>query len=373
VPESTAGGDRVRRDWDLLFVLPNLSLSAGQRFRSERFLICSLNDWRIRKCLRQSEANASGKRLARRYRTVWGDRYQPSVLAFRHQGSPPDAEDLRNYRNACAISTVVHGAAKILTGGQGLTSWSDAFCFSRFMPGHVGILSLDGSSSGYWDTDDLADFRGTSAEVIDAPQHFSVQWDTVLLRRLARLIVTPDLMAEDARQRVFRSLAMAFHASRYPSDGLTATYDLGTRVALWVSAFETLLNPLDRDVTMSQVVAFFNQASWTDSTLARMNHAEFKRSGEVRGRTCFAGALYQRLYSSRNRFLHGSPVHNALLKYRGRPLVRLAPVLFGLALHEYLRHVPIPAKATGWIDDLYFGQGVLEEGLEAARHRPKRR
>src|SRR5262245_51804676 len=43
--------------------------------------------------------------------------------------------------------------------------------------------------------------------------------------------------------RFFRALEVAFHASLFPADGLTSINDVGTRIALWVSAFEVLCHP----------------------------------------------------------------------------------------------------------------------------------
>jgi hypothetical protein len=42
---------------------------------------------------------------------------------------------------------------------------------------------------------------------------------------------------------MFRSLEIAFHALRFPTDALLSVYELGVRIVLWVSAFEVLLYP----------------------------------------------------------------------------------------------------------------------------------
>lgn len=355
----------IKRRWDVLLLLPNLVLPKKTRFATDSYSICRLDDWRAKRCLRPVASNPRAKRIARRYRTVWNKHYVPSVLLGRRRNDEKyPVDDLRNFRNMSAIASVVYANARLLTGSQWLAQWSDSFTFGRFTAGETGIVSLDGSSTGWWDEDDLVKFRGTSAEVVDTPEHFSVQFDRVLFGRLCDVFSTPERMELVERERLFRSLAMAFHAARYPSDGLTVGYDLGVRYALWVSAFEALLNPQDRDIKMPEILRFLERVPWHREDVAATRYWEFNRAGRRVGRTNLAGAIYQRLYKARNLYLHGSPVPERIGVVRRRSLLRLVPVIYGITLHEYLRTASLP------VDDLvdyFWGQGALEEALSACR------
>jgi hypothetical protein len=362
---STRAATPSARVWDLPFVLPNLVLSPGEGLSSSQFSICSLDDPLIKTGLRRTRPNRVGRRIARQYRTAWGKSYVPSVLLVR-AGTLLEEADLPNYRNICAISTIAHGVARTMCGSQWLVTWSDAFCLGRFVPGHGAIVSLAGTSRGYWLEEDLASLRGTTSEVVDGPQHFTAKFDRVLLRNLSAVLVNKRRLTTPDRERIFRSLAVAFHAARYPSDGITNVYDLGTRLALWVSAFEALVNPRDRDVRRSDVLDFLDRAHWCDRRLAHRRHARRNRRKDEPRTTCLAGAIYQRLYTARNRFLHGSPFRVAQLKFRGRLLLTLAPVLFGVALHQFLRQKAPdlcgPNVTEPW-DEVFRGQSALEEAL----------
>jgi hypothetical protein len=358
------------RDWDLVFILPNLSLKPKTRFVASKYSICSLQDWRVARRLRNESYNALAKQLARRYRTVWARRYTPSVLIARRElPDKHNAADLRNFRNICALCTVILATARSLLGGQWLPVWSDFFAFGRFTTGATGIQSLDGSSKGFWDEDDLKKFRGTTAEVVDNPEHFIVDredYDQVLFQRFAKVLNDPSRLSDVDRGKLFRSLSMAFHAARYPSDGLNESYDFGVRLALWVGSFEALLNPRTRDVNKSDVLRFLETISWLKEELAPLRYPERSRAGRRIANTCYAGAIYQILYTARSLFLHGSEADRRALVFRGRNLLMVAPVIYGLALHQYLRSATDPVDD---VSDYFFSQGTLEDALIASKRR----
>jgi hypothetical protein len=361
-----------KRNWDLLLVLPNLSLGQRESMRSTAFEICSLANWRIKNSLRLKASNAVAKRIARKYRSVWGRQYKPAVLIARASATNQySGQHLRDFRNVCAIAAVVGAHSQSLQGhggmGSWLVRWSDSFVLGRFVAGHTGVLSLDGSSTGYWTEDHLDTFRGTALETVDTPEHFSLSISKILYMRLRLLLDEPGRLSDTPREQLFRSLAMAFHAARYPSDGLTESYDLGVRVALWVGAFEALLNPKKHDVSKATILRFFDAIPWEQTSLGAGRYPEFNKSKRRIGRTCFAGAVYQRLYYARNQFLHGSETNSRILRLRGRNLLQVAPVIFGLALSQFVKSATDPVDEY---EEYFWGQGDLEKALEASRKRP---
>jgi hypothetical protein len=229
------------------------------------------------------------------------------------------------------------------------------------------VLSLDGLSKGYWDVDQLVSFRGTATETVDTPEHFSLATNKVLFKRVRLLLDEPQRLGNSEREQIFRSLAMAFHAARYPSDGLTESYDLGVRVALWVGAFEALLNSKRHDISKGGILRFLESIPWDRPSLARIRYPEFNKAKKVVGKTCYAGAVYQKLYNARNQFLHGSETTATALRLRGRNLLQIAPVVFGLALIQLITPVTDPIDEY---EDYFLGRGDLDKALEASRKWP---
>jgi hypothetical protein len=132
---------------------------------------------------------------------------------------------------------------------------------------------------------------------------------------------------------MFRALEVAFHAGLFPADGLTSINDVGTRLALWVSAFEVLCHP-GGSVNKRHVQGVISGAPFTDRLLLA------KRFTVTYGGRTFPAtlpeALYDDLYWARNQFLHGMPVRPAALHYRRSNkyarLADVAPVLFNSAV-----------------------------------------
>jgi hypothetical protein len=231
--------------------------------------------------------------------------------------------------------------------------WSDQFRFGYFTPGHNGwIQTLDGAVRG---TDDEIPAMQPDAQFGD-PARWTVRTDDPLLRRLFTCWRQCYLQNRHRRRfrRLFRSLEVAFHASLFPADGLTSINDIGTRLALWVSAFEVLCHPLARSITKRDVQAFLQSAPFDRRELLDLRYSVLYQ--RVRYRATLPAALYDDLYWSRNQFLHGMPVASSALHYRQSPmyvpLIQVAPVLYSAAIVSFLAgvrigHGPLTRLALG--------------------------
>jgi hypothetical protein len=95
------------------------------------------------------------------------------------------------------------------------------------------------------DGERLRKLRTYAAPHMGRPEHFRALVDEPLVARLVN--AWRQLYVKKRNQhvwrRLFRSLEVAFHAGLFPSDGLTTVNDAGSRVGLWVSAFEVLFHP----------------------------------------------------------------------------------------------------------------------------------
>jgi len=170
---------------------------------------------------------------------------------------------------------------------------------------------------------------------------------------------------------LFRSLEVAFQASRFPSDGFSSINDVGTRIGLWVSAFEVLFHPGGGSVNKHLVQVAIARTRLKDPRLRRNL---YRRTWGRPPRTFsipFPALVYDDLYRARNAFMHGNPVTALDLLFRrsGKypPLIVLAPLLYSVALRTYLRST-LTVLDDEWIDERWFGLGKIEEALLAVRN-----
>jgi hypothetical protein len=143
--------------WQLLFILPNLSLRTKGPFASEYVCICSAEDERMNH-LTDSPADQTAVRMVGAFRNWFGVRYMPSCLLLRERSD----EVLRAFRNVCAISTITQATARMFNGGQWLPTYGDFFFFASHVPNQNGwIGNLQGMVRGM--NDDVDSFAGQCA------------------------------------------------------------------------------------------------------------------------------------------------------------------------------------------------------------------
>jgi hypothetical protein len=333
--------------WDLLLTLPNIVPPVPTPFESSGVVICSAGDDRLHD-LEDNPGNAAALRMLDSFRTARGIRYQPGCLLIRTdaQRETRVAAALRSFRNVCAIATTTRAWAAGVASpqrAQWTVLWSDQFLFGYFTPGRNGWLqTLDGAARGM---DDAIPESQPAAQFLN-PRDWNVRVDGPLLNRLLTCWRRHYLTRSKDRRalrRLFRSLEVAFHASLFPADGLTSLNDVGTRLALWVSAFEVLCHPGTRSVTKRDVQRMLRTAPYEAMELTTTRYTV--SYGGVRHRATLPEALYDDLYWARNQFLHGMPVGVTTLHYRHSrsysQLIRVAPILYNAALLSFLGQIRI--------------------------------
>jgi hypothetical protein len=335
----------MAEQWDLLFTLPNLSPPIPTPFESDGYTICAGNDPRLKK-LAPTRGNATSRAMLNRFRSPRGERYKPGCFLVRADiaVASRNAEAIRAFRNLCTIATTTFAYATGLVTphtAQRLTHWSDQFLFGYFVAGQSGwVQTLNGAAMG---ADDRIPRQQPAAQ-FGRPSNWSVVVDEPLLDRLLRCWRRCYLQKRSRREllRLFRSLEVAFHASLFPADGLTSINDVGTRLALWVSAFEVLCHP-GGTVNKRHVQNMIREAPFGLKAVVAQRHIiSFQ---QTRIRATLPEALYDDLYWARNQFLHGMQVLPAMLRYRQErayvPLANVAPVLFNAALVSYLNRIDV--------------------------------
>jgi hypothetical protein len=357
--------------WHLFFILPNLCPKPPSAFATDFLAICSGKD-PLLQLVANTAGDATSLAMLGKYRSWFGKPYVPGCVLVRSDA--PDAvrqaETLRAFRNVCAAATITSCAARALTGGQWLPLYSDFFVFASHVADKSGwIQNMDGPVGGM--NDDVENFVGQCGGQIDMPDAFSVGADPVLLKRL---FAAWDLYCLKKQRRqellpIFRSLEVAFHAARFPSDGLSSINDAGTRVGLWVSALEILAHPgAGGKADKEKVQTLLGQAKIHSKALKRRRYtvSHWKKTYTV----ALAGRIYDDLYAARNAFMHGNAVEGRDLQFRKswkRPsLMRLAPLLYSLALRATLDRLMPKAPELIDVEDDFFGLGVIEKGLKTA-------
>ena len=273
--------------WDLFFLLPNLCpKKVPSPFTTEYLAICFGED-PLLKHVANTSGNATALAMRGKYHNWFGKSYVPGCVVVRSDAPKAvrDADTLRAFRNLCAAATISSCCARKLTGGQWLPLYSDHFLFASHVAGKNGwIQNMDGPVGGM--NDDVEHFVGQCAGQIDAPQAFSVSADPVLLKKLiaAWEVYCLKKRRRDELSSIFRSLVVAFHAARFPSDGLSSINDAGTRVGLWVSALEILAHPGPGDKADKQKVqALLGRVKLHDKSLKRRRYKVSVRQEHVHG------------------------------------------------------------------------------------------
>jgi hypothetical protein len=335
----------MAEQWDLLFTLPNLEPPIPTPFASDGYVICSGKDPRLKQ-LATNAGNATSLKMLKKFSTAQGRRFWPGCFLIRSDIpiASRQVETIRAFRNACAIATTTMFYASRLANPHAVqwhVAWTDQFRFGHFMAGRNGwVQTFGGPVMGM----DDAIPRQQAAAAFGNPTDFSLVFDQPLLDRLFRAWRQCYLRKKDRKNllRLFGALEVAFHAAQFPADGLTSINDIGTRIAMWVSAFEVLCHP-GGGVNKRHVQKVISDAPFSDKTLTS---TRFTVSyGGNKFRATLPEALYDDLYWARNQFLHGMPVRPAVLHYRQsndyKGLIDVAPVLFNAALVSRLNSLGV--------------------------------
>ena len=338
----------MAEQWDLLFTLPNLSVPIPTPFAAGGYVVCSGDDPRLQN-LTVNAGNATSQKLLDRFTTARGEAYRPACFLVRSNIpiAQRNAEAIRAFRNVCSISTTTAAYAVGLDSphaAQWRTHWSDQFLFGYFVAGKSGwVQTLDGASKG---ADDKIPHQQPAAQ-FGKPANWSIIVDEPLLERLLGCWRRCYLQNRDRGKllRLFRALEVAFHASLFPADGLTSINDIGTRLALWVSAFEVLCHP-GGSVNKRHVQKTLSDAPYTLKEVKAKRYVVSFQGNKIRA--TLPEALYDDLYWARNQFLHGMPVHPVTLRYCQSKhyvaLANVAPVLFNAALVSHLNRIGVAGE-----------------------------
>jgi hypothetical protein len=358
--------------WDLFFLLPNLNVPKPTPFDAGVVRICAGDD-PILDRLQVNPGNTTARQMLGAFRDQYGKPYIPGCLIVSAEAPARvrEATALRAFRNCCAVATILPA----YEGGQWQPKFADHFDIYPLGPGKNGsIVTNDAIVQGL---SEQHGFIGQCSPSIQMPWNFQCRPSKRLLTRLFQAWTQCYLLKRRRRllQRLFRSLAIALHASRFPTDSLISVHDAGLRLVVWVSAFEILLHPRGGRIALPVVLAYLRSLSWLDRRLPRrcyrITYPNVPRSVSI------SEAIYFDLYKARNDFAHGNEVPSHALRFRRNRrlgyLPHVAPPLYRVVLEHQLGHFlpaqnvqPPPAGSLRWFLTPRGKRYLRESGTEWA-------
>lgn len=323
-------------NWEFVFLLHNLELK--EAFESEFIAIVPNQDARISKIVAAVPAVAS---LIQNFTDQLGKQRTPCALIIRKDAPScvRSLEGIVSFRNILAVSCLLYAWPRTIRSlNVFFPLWSDFFDFYPISltrdPNFLHTFS-PAVDSAY----PPKDFRGQVSPNLPSPKHLRFQPDDKILSSLLGVwkkgfagtnsVDWPTLV-------LFRSLEMAYQATSVPSNSRSTIYDFGSRIALWVSAFEVLVHPGGEKAraNLGKVTNLLRQASWRNPRLKHTEH-QIRIGGKLED-VNLVQKLYGELYEARNDFLHGNPVARSRLfcfcNEHRRSLIEIAPLIYKVAL-----------------------------------------
>ncbi len=356
---SNANRPRLTETWLPAAILPNISVY--EAIDGEVIALVPPTDPRIQTyCVTHSAFTTFLSRFTDAFRVP----IDPAVLIVREDALAKIGhfEALASFRDLLALSVIPYGRAMSVVYPN---SWRVRYSTSFWL--YPWMLAKDGEdivarTLAMTALHTVHEFHGQSSPELphmclsdlDSPllESLLLRWERTYLGKRQRWV----------DRALFRSLNMAMQAAQLPDVTL---YDLGRSAALWVSAFEILAHPRTEDTGLRSVYSLFEKVAYQDRNVRRSQYCAYagrrKSKGPVvrRPLPCW---LYGRLYEARNKFLHGSPVHAALLHPPSSTasLFWLAAPLYRLALTGFLG-LSFTRRVTSPSTDQHVGKQIAAE------------
>lgn len=335
--------DRVNLEWEPTWILPNVVVNPP--IESNPFAIVPRTDARV---IEFGKRHPPFARFIGKFKDEFHVVGEPSMILL-HVDAPPScrtADCLTAFRNVLALSvTPYQWAQSILFPNYSGICWGDTFAFYPWSLGSdnehlvcntAAMFGLHLPDEFYGQRAPALPMAAVNSGTIDQPlfEELRKRWQECYV----------DGATDENFQRLFRSLDMAYNASLLPSTSNQSIFDLGRRVALWVSAFEILVHPGEGSANEARVRSLLNTYQYLNTVIQKQKFGPHKLG--------LAAWVYSLINAARNDFLHGNPVTSASLSSipgGGASLFIGAGPLYRLALSAKL-NLYAPAKPNPFDD-----------------------
>ncbi|MGN6328709.1 MAG: hypothetical protein ACTHL5_07195 [Rhodanobacter sp.] len=253
------------------------------------------------------------RKLARRFKDVRGGTPRVGFLAANTQTVLLARGAEIAFRNVVMLSAIAKANLLSSIGSFGVSPvhWSDYFKpFVYTFTGSEYEDQVVGQTPSQLGIDDASTFRPITNPELSALSSFGPEdLDGILFQALDtewRKCFTKGAPEEltEAQARLFRSLEMAFIAAGMPYDSQGTAHDYGTRLSLWVSAMEILVNAkgAERKKLNELLGKITTGRPGVDASVSMPDGKGNPTIGNL------LQHLLMRIYGTRNDFLHGNKV-----------------------------------------------------------------
>jgi hypothetical protein len=358
----------IKDKWQFAFVLPNLSIK--QAIDSQYVAIVPSNDQRAQNIITKYP-------ILRYLVDGFSDQFKrtvtPNLLIFNTDIPLKSLKSgaLIDFRNICAICCTITAWQNYLIRGQWFTKgqYSEYFSLYPIIPTNdYEYFTIQSPAVLGIDRPKL--FSGQTAPELAGPA-YDIECDPYIFTPLIQIWEKRYIngrLSDQNTNILFRSLQVACQACAIPDTNYPSIYDYGVRLAQWVSAFEILARPKNKNVRQIDTLNLINQFTLESKRLRNKRYVIFKinKKGALRG--TLPQKLCHFVYEARNDFLHGNPVSSKHIypwhNTKTYPLNFFAPLLYKLMLICFLKIYPTKSIYEIASDD--FEQFKSIRGLEEA-------
>lgn len=369
--------------WKTIAVLANVE--ASEAIEGGQAAFVPTDDPRVQEIDKKYRRH---RNFLRRFTDAFGVERRPTVLLVRSDASPhiTTADALVSFRDVLSVSVVPRSRARSIRNDNSLgIYYSKAFEFYPWVLGkdYKDLIAVTPSMIAIHS---VKKFRGQVAPEISGAKFSSTDLDQTLFDELTKRWRKSYRSRKPEWENValMRSLSMAHQASQLPAPIATTVLDYGRLAALWVSAFEHLVNPGPSGggyANQRKVYKLLEKAPWK-MTENRTRNLKCWISKEKKTfvRRPLPSWLYHQLNDARNDFLHGNPIQKRPLHIPGSELnlLNFAAPLYRMALTSFLDlqwkgEFPLKAdakafaRAVGERQEFDFHQHDFEVALAMSR------
>jgi hypothetical protein len=323
--------------WAFCSVLSNITVTSPIEY--DDFAIVPIDDSRIASQANNTNAPVS---FVRKFVDNQGQCIAPSILIYRVRGGRQRPRELMADRfcHIVALSVIAKSLAVSLSAkGKRGCIYSD-----HFLQYPYGLnQARTGLVCNAWAGANLVlhnQFVGQPSAHLPG-QHVlnpGSYMDSVLYQELNRRRF-PKIKDRKIEQ-LFRSLQIACTAATALFESRASIYSIGTRVILWISAFEILAGAMYGKGSRENVGKLFDLSGDGTQYLHKKLYTLKIKTGEKTYRANFCQRLIAWLYKLRNDHAHGnSTKKNDLSWVKRNPstnAVYVAPLLYAIALYRFL-------------------------------------
>ena len=212
------------------------------------------------------------------FKTPFNKEIFPSIIIRPESLPRVDSDYLTAFRNVIAVSCVIYSRVQSCLSDNtiGFTC-TDLFDFYPVSVSNTGNDLMIETAQELGLDRDLDKFMGQSTPNVIYPHHINQRFDDDFLKSLLDLVEKNYRLKveKEFKNKVLRSLEMAYYALRTPFSHFGNKTDFGIPISLWVSAFEILSHPPSGNVNFSHVSNLIKRVNWQSNKLKIKSYVSY--------------------------------------------------------------------------------------------------